>query len=92
MLASLPKTPTGLSPYNYPDRLIGYPYIFNKETPESQIDIISQKDKITHLEMVTKLTDYISAMKGKPLKDSNKILICNLDKELFKLNQRIDGQ
>lgn len=92
MLASLPKTPTGLSPYNYPDRLIGYPYIFNKETPESQIEIISQKDKETHLEMVTKLTDYISAMKWKPLKDSNKILICNLDEELFKLNQRIDSQ
>jgi hypothetical protein len=42
--------------------------------------------------MVTKLTDYISAMKGKPLKDSNKILICNLDDSLFKINQRIDSQ
>lgn len=92
MLASLPKTPTGLSPYNYPKKLIWYPYIFNNETPDSHIDIVSQKDKTVHIDMVTKLTDYLSAMKWKPLKDSNKILICNLDENLFKINQRIDSQ
>jgi membrane peptidoglycan carboxypeptidase len=42
--------------------------------------------------MVSKLTDYLSGMKWKPLKDSNKILICNLDNDLFKLNQRVDSQ
>lgn len=92
MLASLPKTPTGLSPYNYPKRLIWYPYIFSEENEDSHIEIVTQKDKTVHTQMITKLTDYISAMKGKPLKDSNKILICNLDEELFKINQRIDGQ
>jgi hypothetical protein len=65
MLASLPKTPTGLSPYNHPKRLIGYPYIYNKDNEEedSQIEIVTQKDKTVHAQMVSKLTDYLSGMK-----------------------------
>lgn len=92
MLASLPKTPTWLSPYNYPDKLIWYPYIYNSQNPDSQIDIISETDKNTHIDMVSLLTNYISNMKWKPLTDSNKILICNLEDDLFKINQRIDNQ
>lgn len=92
MLASLPKTPTWLSPYNYPKRLIWFPYIIANNDEESQIDIVTGKDKVVHKEMLFPLVKYISEMKWSPLKESNKILICNLDNTKFKINQRVDWQ
>ncbi len=46
ILASLPKWPTYYSPYNHPDRVVWYPYIYNEDTPEEISKIISAKDTI----------------------------------------------
>jgi len=92
MLASLPKTPTGLSPYNYPDRLIGYPMIFPDGDIENEIQVTTSIIKEDNLELVAKLWEYILSIKWVTFEDNNNILLCNLDDKDFKNNIRIDEQ
>jgi hypothetical protein len=63
MLASLPKTPTGLSPYNYPHKLVGYPYHFPKDDTENITKIISQTDKNNNIDSTEKLKEFILSIK-----------------------------
>lgn len=100
ILASLPKGPTYYSPYNHPDRLIGYPYIYKKNTetqwnnnpdePESEeIKILSPKDLIEYSSQVQYFTDYISSLKANRLAD-DRTLICNINQKYLKKAFKID--
>lgn len=93
ILASLPKWPTYYSPYNHPDRIIWYPYIYTSETEniEESIKIISAKDALVNAEMLYKFTDFISGLKASRLEWTDKTLICNIKKEYFKNPIRIDN-
>jgi len=88
MLASLPKTPTGLSPYNYPDRLVWYPYIYPEGDEDSQIQVLSKKSKDNNIEMVNHLTKVIDNFSGKDL--NGKLLICWVNPDQFKININVD--
>ncbi|MCP4524131.1 MAG: transglycosylase domain-containing protein, partial [Candidatus Gracilibacteria bacterium] len=91
ILASIPKGPTYYSPYNHPKRLVGYPYIFSLDDTNTQIEVVTQKDReVNHL-MVDELVNFISNIDGEPLLQSNTIYLCNLDQEKFKIVQRLDN-
>lgn len=92
MLASLPKTPTGLSPYNYPNRLVGYPLIYPNGEVENEIRVLSPDSKQENLKEVQALIDFINSIKWHPFEQNDNILLCNLDDSKFKKNVRIDAQ
>lgn len=91
ILASLPKWQTYYSPYNHPDRVIGYPYIYTSENKEDQIKIISEKDTVVNSEILWKFTDFIKNLKASRLEWTEKILVCNIKKEYFKTALRVDN-
>ncbi|MDD3646778.1 MAG: transglycosylase domain-containing protein [Candidatus Gracilibacteria bacterium] len=89
ILASLPKGPSYYSPYNNPDRLLGYPYVYTEEKPEEQITLLSSSEVENHTEEVSALKDFINALKFKEYND--RILICGVDKTKLKSNIRVDS-
>lgn len=91
ILASLPKWPTYYSPYNHPDRLVGFPYIYPSENEEDQIKIITKDDTQVHAEILSKLTSFIKNLKASKLEWTDKILICNVKKEYFKSSISVDS-
>jgi membrane peptidoglycan carboxypeptidase len=91
ILASLPKWPTFYSPYNHPDRVVGYPYIYTEENEDDIIKIISAKDKIINNEMLTNFINFLNNLKASRLEWTTKTLICNIEKENFKNPIRIDN-
>ena len=91
IIASLPKGPTFYSPYNHPDRVVGYPYVYTSENEDDIEKIISKKDKETHIWMLDLLTDFILELKASRLEWTNKTLICNINKEYFKNPIRVDN-
>lgn len=91
ILASLPKWPTYYSPYNHPWRIVWYPYIYAKETPSDIVKIITKKDVILNNDIVKKFTHFIAWLKASRLEWTNKILICNIKKEYFKNEIRVDN-
>ena len=90
ILASLPKWPTYYSPYSHPDRILGYPYVYNKEDSKKSKNIIIEKGLMLNKAMVVKLKDLIISLKAKRLSES-KLIICNLKKEDFKNTISIDN-
>ncbi len=92
MLASLPKTPTGLSPYNYPDRLVWYPLIYPNWEIENEVKVLTQSIREDNAEIVEELKKYILSIKWRAFEQSDNILLCNLDDNNFKNNVRIDAQ
>ncbi len=91
ILASLPKWPTYYSPYNHPDRLVWYPYIYANDDKKNSIKIINKKDKESNKEILTLLTNFISGLKSIKLEWTEKTLICNIDKKYLKNNIKIDS-
>lgn len=91
ILASLPKWPTYYSPYNHPDRTVGFPYIYEDRNDEEKIKIITESDKANYSDEVSKLTDFISNLKASRLEWTDKTLLCNIDKEKLKNPVRIDN-
>lgn len=91
ILASLPKWPTYYSPYTHPDRLLGYVFIFKKEDESDKTEIISSKDVEQHLSDVEIFKNYISNLKWKWVGNSDRIVVCGLDKKDFKINLTIDN-
>ena len=89
MLASLPKWPTYYSPYNHFDRLVGYPYIYNKEDSEAITDLISPKSIEEHQSLITQLKVFIDGFKVERFSES-KTLICGLKKDMLKKYISID--
>ena len=91
VLASLPKGPTFYSPYNHPDRVVGYPYFFSQNDPDNITKIINEKDVETYSEALTPLTEFIHSIKWNPLAGTDKILLCGLNETLFKNPIAIDN-
>ena len=91
VLASLPKWPTYYSPYNHPWRIVWYPYIYNKTTPKDITKIISKKDVILNKNNLEKFTNFIAWLKASRLEWTSKTLICNIKKEYFKNEIRVDN-
>ncbi len=83
ILASLPKWPTYYNPYNHFDRLVWFPYIYNKETPDETTKLITKKDLDTNAIFTTKLKDIISSLSEKRLTD-DKMQLCWIKKKYYK--------
>ncbi len=89
ILASLPKWPTYYSPYNHPDRVVWYPYVYNKENEEEITQLLTKKTISLNSSLLKELTNFLTNLKWKRL-SSEKIVICSLDSEFFKNNLSID--
>ena len=87
ILASLPKAPTWLSPYNNKDKLLGFPVILNTEY-SSEIEILSKKDlddNILEIDSLFKILNNLTS--------SNKwnyLEICWIDNQNLKNNFNVD--
>jgi penicillin-binding protein 1A len=89
ILTSLPKWPSYYSPYNHPDRLVGYPYIYKTETPSEQTKILTKQDITIYKTEVEKLLSIIDSLKLEKL-STESVRICWLDEKNFKKNISID--
>lgn len=90
MLASLPKTPTGYSPYSHPDRLLGYLYTYEDE---EQVDkLLSQKWIAENIDLVNQFKNVLNNLKAKRLSTSDKMLLCGINKEILKNPIPVDGE
>ncbi|MDD3144543.1 MAG: transglycosylase domain-containing protein [Candidatus Gracilibacteria bacterium] len=92
ILASIPKGPTYYSPYNHPDRLLGYPYVYKEDNTEDITEILTQKDVETNKEYVDVFKNFIDNLKGNGIAESDKIVICGVSKDQFKVNYDIDNE
>lgn len=90
ILASIPKWPTFYSPYTHPDRLLWYPLLLNKTDEADKIEVLSTKDYENNKENVDILKDYIWNLKWKWIKNSDRIVICWVKKDDFKININVD--
>ena len=90
ILASLPKWPTYYSPYTHPDRLMWYPLLLNKDDEWDKIEIITTKDYESNKENVDILKNYIANLKWKWVNNSDRIVICWVKKEDFKISINVD--
>lgn len=59
ILASIPKWPTYYSPYNHPDRLVWYPYIYTKWDEENITEVINPKELEANKENVDLLKNFL---------------------------------
>ena len=91
ILASLPKWPTYYSPYNNPDRLLWYPYIYTNEHPDDIMKILFEKDKDLNKDLLDKFTNFFNNLKATNLVWTDKIVICWLNENFFKNNISIDN-
>mgnify|MGYP005621552103 CR=1 FL=1 len=91
ILASLPKWPTYYSPYNHPDRILGYTYIYTDENEDDIIKLLTKKEIEENKEVVSSFTDIIKDLKMSRLEWTNKVLICNIKQDYFKNNLSIDN-
>lgn len=89
ILASLPKWPTYYSPYNHPDRVVWYPYVYNIENEEEITQLFTNNTISVNSEMLKEFTNFLTNLKWKRL-SSEKILLCSLDKQYFKNDINID--
>ncbi len=89
ILASLPKWPSYYSPYNNPDRLLGYPYTYTLSDSNNTNKLITKSDIEKEDDKVQKLKDFISNLELKRISES-KAVICWLNKDLLKDNIMID--
>lgn len=92
ILASIPKWPTYYSPYNHPDRLLGYPYVYKEDNTEDITEILTQKDVETNKEYVDVFKNFIDNLKWNGIAESDKIVICWVSKDQFKVNYDIDNE
>jgi len=89
ILASLPKAPSGLSPYNHADKLLGYPYIYEDGKEGEVVKLTSQKELAIYNSLTLKLKSFIENLK---FKDVNwRLLICWLNQDNLKKSFRIDS-
>ncbi|MDP5038898.1 MAG: penicillin-binding protein, partial [Candidatus Gracilibacteria bacterium] len=90
ILASLPKGPTYYSPYNYPDRLLGYIYTYNSSTPQNITKIYSKEHIKEHNNSYNLIVNELKKLTGKKVGE-NGIEICGLDKNKLKNNFKINS-
>lgn len=91
VLASLPKWPTYYSPYNHPDRTLGFPYTYEENDEETINKIITQKDVILNQENTNKLISLISNLKWSSLEWTDKLVMCWVNSQDFKNQYNVDN-
>ncbi len=89
ILASLPKAPSWLSPYNHKDKLLWYPYIYEEKKQDQILKLLNKKDIIIYNSLVKKLENFINNLKFKRVND--RVLVCWLSKKFLKKQFRIDS-
>ena len=90
ILASLPKAPSWLSPYNHNDRLMGYPLIYVWWDIENKSVLLTKNDIEDNKLFLSKLVKFIDNLQLKRIK--NNALICGVNKEYIKpWTFRVDG-
>jgi hypothetical protein len=82
ILASLPKAPSGLSPYNHKDKLMGYPFIFNLKDEEHKTKLLTKKDIKENKIFLSKLVKVINNLELKRV--GNNALVCKINKNNIK--------
>lgn len=82
ILASLPKAPSGLSPYSHKDKLLWYPFTFNLKDEEHKNKILTKKDVADNKIFLSKLTGFINNLELKKVNDL--ALLCNINKNYIK--------
>ena len=82
ILASLPKAPSGLSPYNHKDKLMGYPFIFNLKDEEHKTKILTKKDIEENKIFLSKLVKVINDLELKRV--GSDAVICKINKNYIK--------
>ncbi len=91
ILASLPKGPAYYSPYTYPDRLLGFPYLYEKETPDDVKKIVTSKDIAENNDTLKLFTDEVSHYDARQIDKSDTIVICWMTKWYYKPTIAIDS-
>ncbi len=90
ILASLPKAPSGLSPYSNKWKLLGYPLVYDLLDEQGKVKLLSKKEILENKILVSKLGQIISNFKLARLK--NDAVICNINKNNIKAwSFRIDS-
>ena len=96
IISSLPKGPSYYSPYNHPDRLVWYPYVYDKDKigqSEDEITndkIIDKKDMAKHPKILQVFINDLKNLSGKRLTKSS-ILVCGLKREDLKPDVAVDN-
>lgn len=89
ILASLPKAPTWLSPYNKKELLLWYPLITNSEDIKDSYKILSVKQLEWNKNIVDKLTNFLNKLKFKKL--WSKLEICSINNNYLKYNFKVNN-
>ena len=84
ILASLPKAPTGLSPYQHKDILLGYPSIIDMNGMAEDIKILSNIDLEINKKEIDLLINFINNLSWK--RWSSHMQICWIDETDMKIN------
>ncbi|QFR39440.1 hypothetical protein A9Q91_04395 [Candidatus Gracilibacteria bacterium 28_42_T64] len=82
ILASLPKAPTGLSPYHKRDKLLGYPFLIQISDKIDTTKILSKENLENNKTQVEVLINFINNLSADHKGDSLKI--CGIDKKNIK--------
>ena len=82
ILSSLPKAPSGLSPYSHKDKLLGYPFVIDSTDKEFETKILTKNDMLENKTLLNELILFLDNLEFKKVNDI--ALICNVDKELIK--------
>lgn len=90
ILASIPKGPTYYSPYNHKDRLMGYTYAYQKDSPKDVIKVEETENPSFYNPLKNKLKSIFQSFKI--TKINNQVQVCNLDKTFFKKEIKIDNK
>lgn len=90
ILASIPKWPTYYSPYNHPDRLLGYVYKYNKDNDKNVTKIISNQDYKEYWDLVLSVKTIINKLKWSPVWE-NWLLLCWIDNTKSKKSLSLDS-
>jgi hypothetical protein len=98
ILSSLPKWPTSLSPYRFEYNekreryewnplLMWYLYISWKNDTKEKVNLFSNKDNSKYIKEIEKFKEIINKIEITKLWEE-KILVCNLDKNNFKIDKK----
>ncbi|MCH8518263.1 transglycosylase domain-containing protein [Candidatus Gracilibacteria bacterium] len=91
MLASLPKGPSYYSPYNNYNRLVGYPFIYNKEEGiDSKTRIATRGAQEENSEIFSKLTTFLEGLDGERISET-RLYLCGLERDIVDSRFSVDN-
>jgi len=90
ILASLPKWPSYYSPYSHRDRLMGYLYVYDQDTPKDTTQIDTAEKFTQYKELVEKFKAFFAGLEFKTY-SGDKLTICNVEENFMKKKISIDS-